>query len=90
MQKNIKVNKEQAIKNLEDYLGCKWNDGFVNDLYMEAKAEKDTKALQLIDDYLSALELEESVEEDDSSRWISPDCEWFIENYDDSVRGVVE
>ena len=73
------MTKEQAIKNLEGYLGYEWDDGYLNELYTEAKAENDEKLLQLLDDYVKVLGLEESLEDEDPLRWLSPEYKDFIE-----------
>lgn len=73
------MTKEQAIKQLEQYLGYKWEDGYLNELYTEAKQDNDETLLKLIDDYVKVLDLDESLDEEDDLRWLSPDYREFIE-----------
>ena len=84
------MTEQQAIKNLEKYLGYSWDDGYLNELYTEAKQDNDKKLLKLIDNYVKTLNLNESMNDEDQLRWLSPEykefLEWAYENKDGEAK----
>ena len=78
------MTKQEIIKKLESYIDCEWEDGYLNELYTEAKEENNTEVLELLEAYVKTLELDESLEKDDDQlRWVSPGYRWYLEHYDE-------